>query len=375
MAGRFLRNFMGRMLILLNIAAALMLLTGCFGNRFAESSSWITGVLALMNFYLLLILIAFLVLWLFIKPSRSLISLITIIIAWQPVKNIISIRRQPSFELTKPDNMLRVMTWNVEQFNILNHKKDPGGKQKMIEHIRNYNPDVACFQEMVAGDSANKAINFIQEFRRELDMPYFHYSYNPRLDFDRRHHFGIVIFSKYPLIRKKTINEPPHNYNSIFQYADMVKGNDTVRIFNCHLQTLRFTKSHKDYLENPTLDDRSDLQNSKTVLSKLRYSIGLHQRQSDRIRREMEKSLHPVILCGDLNDVPNSYAYYRLSKDMKDVFREKGAGMGRTYTGISPTLRIDHIFCDEHFSVMQYTSPAKKMSDHFPVIADMVWQR
>lgn len=375
MAGHFLRSFMGRMLFLLNIAAALMLLAGCFGNRFTGSGSWITGVIALMNFYLLLTLIAFLLIWLFIKPSRSLVSLIAIAIAWQPLKNIINIRRQTPFEISKSENALRVMTWNVEQFNILNYKKDSGGKQRMIDHIRLYNPDVACFQEMVAGDSANKAINFIQEFRRELNMPYFHYSYNPRLDFDKRHHFGIVIFSKYPLGRKKTINEPPHSYNSIFQYADLVKGDDTFRIFNCHLQTLRFTKSHKAYLENPTLDDRSDLQNSKTVLSKLRYSIGLHHRQSDRIRREMDKSPHPVILCGDLNDVPNSYAYYRLGKDMKDVFREKGAGMGRTYTGISPTLRIDHIFCDERFGVSQYTSPRKKMSDHFPVIADMVWQR
>ena len=101
---------MGRMLFLLNIAAALMLLAGCFGNRFTGSGSWITGVLALMNFYLLLTLIAFLVIWLFIKPSRSLVSLIAILIAWQPLKNIISIRRQPSFEMAKTENTLRVMT-------------------------------------------------------------------------------------------------------------------------------------------------------------------------------------------------------------------------------------------------------------------------
>ena len=85
----------------------------------------------------------------------------------------------------------------------------------------------------------------------------------------------------------------------------------------------------------------------------------------------MDKSPYPVIVCGDFNDVPNSYAYHTIGKGLKNAFVEKGSGIGRTFSGISPTLRIDNIFVNPTFDVLQYTRIAKKMSDHFPVFADV----
>jgi endonuclease/exonuclease/phosphatase family metal-dependent hydrolase len=69
--------------------------------------------------------------------------------------------------------------------------------------------------------------------------------------------------------------------------------------------------------------------------------------------------------------VPNSYAYRTIGYGMKDAFTEKGTGFGRTFSGISPTLRIDNIFVDKRFNVGQFTRIAKKLSDHFPIIADV----
>jgi len=70
-------------------------------------------------------------------------------------------------------------------------------------------------------------------------------------------------------------------------------------------------------------------------------------------------------VCGDFNDVPNSYAYNTIGKGLQNTFAEKGSGIGRTFSGISPTLRIDNIFASEPFTVLQYTRIPKKMSDHF----------
>ena len=56
---------------------------------------------------------------------------------------------------------------------------------------------------------------------------------------------------------------------------------------------------------------------------------------------------------------------------MKNAFDEKGTGIGRTFYGISPTLRIDNIFTDERFRIDQYVRIKKKLSDHFPIIADL----
>jgi endonuclease/exonuclease/phosphatase family metal-dependent hydrolase len=56
---------------------------------------------------------------------------------------------------------------------------------------------------------------------------------------------------------------------------------------------------------------------------------------------------------------------------MKNAFAEKGSGIGRTFTGISQTLRIDNIFMNDVFSVEQFTRINKKLSDHFPIVADI----
>jgi endonuclease/exonuclease/phosphatase family metal-dependent hydrolase len=76
-------------------------------------------------------------------------------------------------------------------------------------------------------------------------------------------------------------------------------------------------------------------------------------------------------VCGDLNDVPNSYAYHTIGSGLKNAFAEKGVWLGRTFSGIAPTLRIDNIFVDKRFDVEQYIRIKKKLSDHFPILADM----
>jgi endonuclease/exonuclease/phosphatase family metal-dependent hydrolase len=93
--------------------------------------------------------------------------------------------------------------------------------------------------------------------------------------------------------------------------------------------------------------------------------------QARHIKEEIDKSPYKVIVCGDFNDVPNSYAYHTIGKDLLNAFTEKGSGLGRTFSGISPTLRIDNIFTDKKIATAQFTRVSKKLSDHFPIIADL----
>jgi endonuclease/exonuclease/phosphatase family metal-dependent hydrolase len=56
---------------------------------------------------------------------------------------------------------------------------------------------------------------------------------------------------------------------------------------------------------------------------------------------------------------------------MQDAFLKKGFGIGRTFSSLSPTLRIDYIFADNQFRINQFTRVAKNLSDHFMIIADL----
>ncbi|RYY00298.1 MAG: hypothetical protein EOO53_22275 [Gammaproteobacteria bacterium] len=210
---------------------------------------------------------------------------------------------------------------------------------------------------------------------QELKMPYYSYSYNTKIDYDKDHHFGIIILSKFPLVNKMTVSFSPNDYNSIFQYADVIKGPDTFRLFNVHLQSMKFSDENKRYIDNPELDQEVNFKESKSVLSKLKTGFLKRKLQSDRIKNEVNQSPYPVVVCGDFNDVPNSYAYKTIGKGLNNAFAEKGAGIGRTYSHMSPTLRIDNIFSDKRFLVEQYVRVNKKISDHYPVIADLYYNK
>ena len=369
------RRFTKRIVVLSNILVSIFFLLGCYVHLLNPVKFWFAGFFTLASFYLLLLLIGFLFFWLFVKPKLMLISAIAIVLAWQPLQQLVQVRPGNDFILKKNNQDLRVMSWNVEHFEILEHRKHPERKQQMLNLINKYNPDVACFQEMVAGDSSAKAINYLPDLMRILRMPYYHYTYNKKLDFDKDHRYGIIIFSKYPLVNKTTVSRKPNDYNSIFQYADILRGTDTFRVFNLHLQSLKFSNEDLKYIEEPTIDNETNFKQSRNVIYKFKRGFLKRQVQSEFIKEELNKSPHPVIVCGDFNDVPNSYAYYTIGNGLQNAFAKKGNGIGRTYSAISPTLRIDNIFTDKKFSINQFIRDGKKMSDHFPVVADIYYNK
>jgi endonuclease/exonuclease/phosphatase family metal-dependent hydrolase len=371
MSKSFLRRVSKKFFIITNIMVAVFFLLGCYAQWFNPARWWFIGFFNLGAFYLLVVLLGFIIFWLFAKPRWAIISIIAVLLAWVPLHHIFPFRVSADFTAQKSADAMRIMTWNVEHFDILEHKTHPETKQKMLELIKEYQPDIACFQEMVGADSIAKAINYIPDILQQTGFENYHYSFNPKLDYDANHHFGIILFSRYPIINKQTISFPPNDYNSIFQYADIVKENDTIRVFNIHLQSLKFSNDNLKYIDNPSIKDAEAVKESKSIISKLKKGFVKRGLQAERIRDEINKSPYPVIVCGDFNDLPNSYAYSTIGSGLNNAFEQKGSGLGRTYSGISPTLRIDNIFTSKKMEVLQYNRIAKKLSDHFPVIADV----
>ncbi len=370
MAG-FFRTFTKGVFVLGNIVVAVLFLLGCYASSFNATKFWFLGLLTLASLYLLLILIIFFIFWLFVKPKLVFISFIAIALAWNPLGQIIKIKQGEDFKIAKLPNSIRVMSWNVEHFDILEHKTHPETKQEMLDLIIKYSPDVACFQEMVGGDFDSSAINYVPRIARQLNYQYYYYSYDKRDDFDGKHHYGIITFSRLPIIQKYTYSSPERNYNSIFQSIDVAENNDTFRVFNVHLQSLKFSDVSRQYIEDPTLKGEIDIEKSKNIISKFKTGFAKRKTQSERVKKALNESPYKVIICGDFNDVPNSYAYNTIGKGLKNAYAEKGTGIGRTFSSISPTLRIDNIFVNGKMMVEQFVRIKKKLSDHFPIVADV----
>lgn len=380
MSKSLFRRITKHTVILVNLAITLLFLAGCYSEYVFSRGLWPVGFLTLGLFYIFLTLVGFAIFWLLVRPRWALLFVATVALSYDHIQQIIPFRFHAPFSLDKRPGNLRLLSWNVAQFDALYAKANPAKQQAMYQQVLHVDADIACFQELVAADSIvdidndyyrKYQVHYVDSMVQQLGFRYYQYSYNYKENFLHQQHFGLAIFSKHPIVNQQTISYYPHDYNSRFQYADIVVEKDTVRVFNVHLQSLRFSVLHKAYLENPGLNTEEDKRTSLNILEKFKLAFQRRKLQADRIRIEIDKSPYPVLVCGDFNDVPNSYAYEIIGKHLQNAFVAKGAGLGRTYQSISPTLRIDHIFTDKQFSIHQFGRLVNKLSDHYALVTDL----
>jgi endonuclease/exonuclease/phosphatase family metal-dependent hydrolase len=203
------------------------------------------------------------------------------------------------------------------------------------------------------------------------EMGYHHYSYAWMNDGDLQW-FGNAIFSKHPIIDSGKVYFPHSRFPETLLHVDIKFGNDTIRVYTTHLQSLNFQKEDYENVEEIKDKQKDILKNSKGLFSKVRSAMIVRKEQVEIIRELISNDPYPYILTGDFNDVPNSYAYATIKgNDLQDVFLKKGFGVGRTFNNISPTLRIDYIFTTKDFSIRQFNRIAKNLSDHYMLVADL----
>ncbi len=272
------------------------------------------------------------------------------------------------------------MDWNIRHFIPFYEKRfkpnSNGQHQLIYSEIKRLNPDILCMQEFLSmpGKGNANPLNVIIE-----ELGYTYHEFTGENIFGTKQSSGIAIFSKYPIVNSGLIPYPPseegNSENTVF--ADVKIGQDTIRLYSMHLKSFGFGER-----EYHTIDDiENDTQDGESIhlLRKMRNTFYWHGIQSDFIRNEMEQSPYPVLLAGDMNDVPNSYAYARLKGSMKDHFLEKGsAGFGATFNSATsnmlrmlPTLRIDYILSDDHFETIQFDQGGDGISDHAFLVSDI----
>ena len=298
------------------------------------------------------------------------ISLIALILSYPSTSVFFAFNPTGSFKYNnKTPGTIRVVSWNVARFIEMKRNNNAGSQSrlKMLELIQEQNADVLCFQEFFHSFDSTYYPN-IDHISKQFNYPYWFYSHD--IDGDN-HYTGSIIFSRFPIIDSGMIRYPRPTLPDALMHADLKVGDDTVRVYTTHLQSLQFGK--EDYERINKIKEAEDgiVSNSKTIFSKLKLAIGHRSMQADIIHEVLGNSPYPIIFCGDLNDVPNSYTYFTVKGNMQDAFIKKGFGIGRTFSALSPTLRIDYIFADRKFSVKQFNRVAKKYSDHYMLVSDI----
>lgn len=249
---------------------------------------------------------------------------------------------------------LKVATYNIRQGGI---GEISVVSRELSAFMVDEKVDILCLQEFPsAGEAQSKWIEELSGF-----LPYY------VADASSLPAMQVALFSRYPILQSQRITFPDESSNRAM-WAELDIDGQVVKVYNVHLQTTNLNQNRI----RPS--DDIDRATSRIIRLKDMMDVNgvIRARQADMIREMIDGSTSPVILCGDFNDTPASYAYRRIKGGMEDSFRSCGKGYGYTYRYLKKLFRIDYIFYSgEVFRGTRYYSPELEYSDHKPVIVTL----
>lgn len=354
---RALCFFLSLLLVPVTLFLAAVSLLGLSASCISPEVFILPAFINLFLPVLMLINLVLLFYWLMQKSKWAIVPVISILLHFNYILAVF----QVGFHSGHADEKnIRVATYNVGGFRSW-EKKDT--QTEIAEYMRNQKTDIVCFQEYKSTPRITaKTLSVL------LGLPYYATNYLTR---SKTADYGSAIFSRYPIVACRKISIPSETNDAM--WADLKIGNDTVRIFICHLQTTSFSRNQKQLRRQ--LDDKHlNVHSLFSVFTELEQNFKLRAAQAEMIRQEIDSTHYPVIVCGDFNDTPLSYTYHTIKGKLKDSFRESGRGYGYTFRGIKKLLRIDFILYSPSLKGSQYRSPSVIWSDHKPVFTDLSLQ-
>lgn len=368
------RKITKRVFIIINIIICFIFLLACCNAFLHPQDWWFIALLGLTFPFLVILVAAFCLFWIIFRSKWALLSLLCLVLGYFNIRALISFNYGKEYTQKKPDGALRILTWNVSWFDeqTRGDKTHTPFRDDMLKFIRGQDIDVLCFQEYVEPNTRYRT------YSNRKDITNMGYPYSMVVKdysgYKDTWQTGVAIFSKYPILDSIHVRYPgPKSFRageSLIATDIEFKG-QRIRIYTTHLQSVLFKE--KDYRNIEIIKSASDsiLEASKSVVLKLARGYMFRGQQVDIVRHHLDSSPYPEIMTGDYNDVPNSYTYFTIRGDRKDAFTEAGKGLGRTFSNVAPTLRIDYIMTDERFDVLQYFRYFLPYSEHYPVIADV----
>jgi len=320
---------------------------------------WLFGFLALTIPILLTVHFALLILSIpqFGKPFFMHLAALIV--------GIMFINATISFNRNSDGGELKVLSYNVRVFNNYStlRNENYSSSKKMIGWSVNNDSQIKCFQEYYNNDKSD-----VFNVKNKLIKAGWKYTHEKIVLRDRvRAEFGLAIFSKYRIIKKGEIAGKNGEFlNSI--YADVLMGKDTLRVYCTHLESMAIN-------EENLVDTEKLAKSYKDTGWRMRSGFVARSEQVQALVQNIAKSPYKIILCGDLNELPYSYAYFLLHRKLENAFEEAGRGFGFSYNGKLFFLRIDNQFFSDEFKIHNFiTHRDINYSDHFPLTASYSWE-
>lgn len=346
---------MKKVLIYINILLVLTTLFALLARTIDPNDFWPVAFLGLLFPYLIIANILFICLWAIYHVQYVWGSIILLIICWNAIGGYLQFNFP---EKGDHPGTIDVMSYNINNgINSYNktrskRKKEKDNQLKTYFSSLDRVPDILLLQEV--GPIAKNILN--ESFPK-------HKSHQ----IDKR---GTAIYSIYPILQSGEIDFGT-NVNSCM-WADLLIYDDTLRVYSVHLKSNEITSATAKIVKEGNIQDEKTWSSIKWILSKYKDNNQTRSGQVQLIKEHIKKSPHPVILGSDLNDPPQSFTYAQLTEVLSDSYRSKGLGLGTSFGGQIPLLRIDYIMVSSEISILDQKVEKFKFSDHFPITASLL---
>ena len=352
-------NLFNKLALFANIILVFLTFGAYVAPYFHPNTNIIITTLGLVYSALLIANALFFIYWLLVNPKWALGSFITLLIGYRVVLGLVGV----SFNTT---NEQKETTLSIASFNMqlsIPLRVVRGKKKRSVIAYKKYMSqfkfiDVLCLQEHSRLGQKHIQATF--------NFPYKHYS--------TKNNF-VALYSKFPIINKGSIANFSESDISDCIWADIVIKKDTIRVYNTHLEANR--KDGKTPKAVVLDKDEPPVDYSMALGLLTFYQKFSSQRvdQAKLIKAHQKDSPYPSIICGDVNDTSQSHVYKILADGQTDSFRSRGKGIGATFGSTLKNklafLRIDYIFSDPSFTVLNHQIFAERFSDHYLIEASL----
>ena len=255
-------------------------------------------------------------------------------------------------------NTIKVVSYNVGRFALdqgeFSSRSDCA--DSVFAFILEQDPDIICLQEFHISDVDNIRA-MLRKRMSDYKAEYYMFPTGNGA-------FGNVTLSRIPVTNKGVIKFDGSANLAI--YTDYSLYGRDFRVYNCHFESYNISMS--GLLRAMTRKDSGVFTETG---NKMKRSITRRPKQVDQVFSDIEKCPVESFVCGDFNDNPMSYTYFRMTRGRKDAFVEAGNGFGATFATLWPVLRIDYVLFPERFKAVSHDIPRVPYSDHYPVVTEI----
>lgn len=255
--------------------------------------------------------------------------------------------------------VLKVLTYNVHYCSEQDRSRTTSDA---MDYIINSGADVVCMQELYSLDAAERIGNASHEQVQEVKRLYPYTIATGGID--------VITISKYPVSSVAIHYRPDLDY-FMYEVARVDAPSGPVTFCNVHLTSFSLTEDDREVL-NKAAHGRmrgSARAMKNSVYHKLTNAFCLRARAARELAALAERVGGNLIICGDFNDVPGSYAYTTIRKaGLSDAYADAALGPTVTFNGHNLFFHIDQMLYRGTMRPFAVKRGKIKASDHYPLM-------